>query len=133
MDAPQAPASLLFEHYLEEDSDLISFPSDIARRRVAVVGNYTPQKCGIATFTGDLVEQLNRFRPELEIDVYALEGKGEDLCCGGAVKAIYRSNPEDCIGAADAINASGADAVRLQHEFGIFGGPDGGMVCAFVV
>lgn len=131
MDTPQAPASLLFEHYLEEDSDLISFPSDIAERRIAVVGNYTPQKCGIATFTGDLVEQLNRFRPELEIDVYALEDKSEQLCYGRAVKTIDRSDPQDYISAADAINASGADAVWLQHEFGIFGGLDGDMVCAF--
>src|SRR3546814_14812553 len=34
--------------------------------------------------------------------------------------------------AAEAINESGADAVRLQHEFGIFGGPAGGMILELV-
>src|SRR3546814_10423834 len=34
--------------------------------------------------------------------------------------------------AAEAINDSGADAVWLQHEFGIFGGPAGGMILELV-
>src|SRR3546814_5727180 len=34
--------------------------------------------------------------------------------------------------AAEAINESGADAVWLQHEFGIFGGPAGGMILELV-
>src|SRR5690606_14968951 len=35
-------------------------------------------------------------------------------------------------GALPIFNESGAEAVWLQHEYGIFGGPDGDMVCDFV-
>jgi hypothetical protein len=34
---------------------------------VAVIGNYMPRRCGIATFTTDLVEGLSVMAPDMNI------------------------------------------------------------------
>src|SRR5689334_10206799 len=114
------------------ESELVAFRSPRPARRVALVGNYIPRKCGIATFTADLTEQLGRFRPEVTVDVWALDDADKPLEYHGVAGTIERADPAAYERAADAINASGADAVWLQHEYGIFGGPDGEMVCDFV-
>ncbi len=101
--------------------------------KVALVGTYTPRKCGIATFTGDIVEQLARYHPEIGVDVYALDNAvGAALGYDGVAQVIAQENAEDYVQAARRINESGADAVWLQHEYGIYGGDDGQMVCEFV-
>jgi glycosyltransferase involved in cell wall biosynthesis len=114
------------------ETGLIAFRSPRPARRVALIGNYVPRKCGIATFTADLTEQLARFRPEIAVDVWALDDAGEPLPYNGVAGAIDRADPAAYARAADAIDASGVDAVWLQHEYGIFGGLDGEMVCDFV-
>lgn len=113
-------------------SPLVAFRSTRSARRVAVVGNYVPRKCGIATFTADLIEQLARFRPEVVTEIWALDDPATPLSYEGVAGTIARREPADYARAAEAINASGADAVWLQHEYGIFGGSDGEMVCDFV-
>ena len=40
---------------------------------IALVGNFAPRKCGIATFTTDIFEKLGEFHPQTTIDVYALD------------------------------------------------------------
>ena len=62
-----------------DTSPLVPFPSARTPRRVAVIGNYIPRKCGIATFTADLTEQLARFRPEVTTDVWALDDAASPL------------------------------------------------------
>jgi hypothetical protein len=45
-------------------------PDQLARSRparIAVIGNYTPRRCGIATFTADLAESLAAEAPESEV------------------------------------------------------------------
>jgi glycosyltransferase involved in cell wall biosynthesis len=132
MDNPRAQAFSLPVLDTDSESSLIAFASDRRPHRVALVGNYPPRKCGIATFSGDLAEQLNRFRTEVCIDVYALDDAGLDLPYQGVTATLERGNAAAYIEAANAINNSGADVVWLQHEFGIFGGADGEMVCDFV-
>ncbi|AKM09540.1 glycosyl transferase family 1 [Croceicoccus naphthovorans] len=109
------------------------FPkSDASNRHIAVIGTYTPRKCGIATFTGDLVDQLGRFHPEIAFDVYALTDPAEALDYGDIAGEIMADERADYARTARAINESGVDAVWLQHEYGIFGGDHGDMVCDFV-
>ena len=114
------------------ETELIAFRSPRQQRRVALVGNYVPRKCGIATFTADLTEQLARFRPEVSVDIWALDDAADPLDYEGVAGTIDRASPADYARAAEAINASGVEAVWLQHEYGIFGGPDGEMVTGFV-
>lgn len=100
--------------------------------RIALAGTFPPRQCGIATFTCDIVEQAALHAPELSFDVYALEqGNAADSYPAG-VATISAHDPAAYRAAAEAINASGAQAVWLQHEYGIFGGPDGELVCDFV-
>src|SRR5690606_40486019 len=39
-------------------------------QRIALVGTFTPRKCGIATFGNDIFEKLAQFHPHIEVDVY---------------------------------------------------------------
>ena len=97
--------------------------------KIAMVGTFTPRKCGIATFTSDLVHQLAIHHPRVSTMVYALDQAESSHDYSQLAGLIDSTNPESYARAARAINASAADAVWLQHEFGIFGGPDGEMVC----
>lgn len=100
--------------------------------RIALVGNYLPRKCGIATFTSDLAGKLAEYHPEVQVDVYALDDPGKPLDYSGVAGTIALDDPDSYAAAARRINESGVDAVWLQHEYGIFGGPDGEMVCDFI-
>lgn len=102
------------------------------KAKVALIGNFAPRQCGIATFTTDIYEQLAAFRPELDVDVYALEDSDDTKPCHQAVATIVRDDPNSYCVAARRINESCADVVWLQHEYGIFGGEHGAMVCDFV-
>ncbi|MBC2666880.1 glycosyltransferase family 4 protein [Novosphingobium flavum] len=109
-----------------------------APRRVALIGTFPPRKCGIATFTSDVAEQFARFNPGIALDVYALDNPQAapaDYVGGGGAGVtglIEQDSAESYAVTARRINESAVDAVWLQHEYGIFGGPDGEMVCDFV-
>ena len=119
---------------LWEPFDPAAAPSaeSAARKRVALIGTFPPRKCGIATFTRDLAEQVSRHHSEIEFSIFALDDGVRDGGYGSDITRLDPNDPAAYRAAALAINASGADAVWLQHEYGIFGGPDGEMVCDFV-
>ena len=100
--------------------------------RVALIGNFAPRMCGIATFTTDIVEQFARFQPETRIDVYALQDEGDAPAPDGVHGEILRHDPASYRQAARQINEEGVEAVWLQHEFGIFGGEAGELVVELV-
>jgi glycosyltransferase involved in cell wall biosynthesis len=101
-------------------------------RRIALVGTFVPRKCGIATFGNDVFEKLAEFHPHIQVDVYALDDPANPLEYSGIAGTIDQRDREAYLAAARKINESGADAVWLQHEYGIFGGDEGEMVCEFV-
>ncbi|WP_159981725.1 MULTISPECIES: glycosyltransferase family 4 protein [unclassified Novosphingobium] len=107
-------------------------PAPNCSMRVALVGSFAPRKCGIATFTTDVFEQLRRYYPDIGVDVHALDDPEAPLDYPGVAGVIASQNPESYMTAARKINESGVDAVWLQHEYGIFGGPDGEMVVSFI-
>lgn len=124
-----------FPHFdASPDSGADAYLRDGSARpvRVALVGTFPPRQCGIATFTCDIVEQAALHSPELSFDVYALEQGGAADSYPASVVTLSADDPAAYRAAAQAINASGAQAVWLQHEYGIFGGPDGELVCDFV-
>lgn len=93
--------------------------------RLAVIGNFPPRRCGIATFTADMVESLRRADPEAEIEIYAMATDERATPPPGVLHTIAEHDRE-CHGRAGrAIAESGVDAVWVQHEFGIFGGEAG--------
>jgi len=96
-------------------------------KRIAVVGNYLPRLCGIATFTSDLCEALAYKLPNPEdVIAIAMDDIEEGYDYPERVKFEIRENVlRDYISATDFLNLNQIDTVILQHEYGIFGGKDG--------
>jgi len=95
-------------------------------RRIAVIGNSLPRRCGIATFTTDLQQAISTSRPNLETCIVAMTDHGQTYDYPPAVAfQIKDDNIEEYVRAADFLNAGRFDTVCLQHEFGIFGGEAG--------
>src|SRR5690349_1887596 len=92
VDARRADAFVFSQPESRSATELITFRSARPARRVAVVGNYVPRKCGIATFTADLTEQLARFRPEIDVDVWALDDAGDEIAYQGVAGTIDRAD-----------------------------------------
>ncbi|MDP4198059.1 MAG: glycosyltransferase family 4 protein [Bacteroidota bacterium] len=96
---------------------------------IAVIGNHLPRQCGIATFTTDLCEALAAEGSGTECIVIAVTDTEEGYKYPPAVRfELVESNPESYLQAASFLNVSGANIVSLQHEYGIFGGPDGSYI-----
>jgi glycosyltransferase involved in cell wall biosynthesis len=93
---------------------------------IALIGNYLPRRCGIATFTTDIHRAFQARYPAVEMDVWAMNDNGGDYAYpAGVTGTIDQDDPLAYRLAAAEIGASGADLVWIQHEFGIFGGEAG--------
>ena len=95
-------------------------------RRVAFISSFPPMRCGIATFTSDLVRSVSSAgRGQFQPLVVAIRSD-EELRYENPVKfEVRQSVKSDYISAADYINFSHVDVVSAQHEFGLFGGEAG--------
>jgi len=102
-------------------------------KEIAYISTYPPRKCGIATFTSDLVSstsQLNKLKGQT---VISIDGKRICKSAYGQIQyKIGRDSPEDYEFMAGLLNRSTVDVVNLQHEFGIFGGENGSYICTFL-
>ena len=101
--------------------------------RIAVVGNYLPRQCGIATFTTDLCEAISAEYGAARLFALPIN----DIEAGYAYPARVRlALAQDDLSsykeAADFLNFSNFDLVCLQHEYGIFGGPAGSHILALL-
>jgi glycosyltransferase involved in cell wall biosynthesis len=95
-------------------------------RRIAVIGNSLPRRCGIATFTTDLHRAISNSRPNLQPGIVAMTDHNQTYDYpASVVLQIKDDNIEEYVGAAALLNAGRFDIVCLQHEFGIFGGEAG--------
>jgi Glycosyltransferase Family 4/beta-1,4-mannooligosaccharide phosphorylase len=101
--------------------------------RIALIGNYLPRQCGIATFTTHLCEAI-------------VAQQGSDACFAIPVndhptgyaypdRVRFELSERDLTSyqrAADFLNMSSVDVVCLQHEYGIFGGQSGSHILALL-
>ncbi|MBN2036896.1 MAG: glycosyltransferase family 4 protein [Chitinispirillaceae bacterium] len=93
---------------------------------IAVIGNYLPRRCGIATFTTDMVEGLSAEAPEVNCWAIAMNDRPEGYPYPEQVRfEISQKKLSDYSIAAEFLNINQIDIVSVQHEFGIFGGPAG--------
>lgn len=101
--------------------------------RIALIGNFLPRKCGIATYTTDTYTALKQRYPDLQVDVYAMDDHpGRYDYPEAVVRAIAQNDRAAYLDAARAIEASGAQALWVQHEYGIYGGPAGELLLALL-
>jgi glycosyltransferase involved in cell wall biosynthesis len=102
-------------------------------RTIAFLGDYFPRKCGIATFTTDLLAAVAAEYPASQcfaVPVNDIEGGYE---YPDVVRfEIEEQNLASYHRAADFLNIGNVDMVCLQHEFGIFGGLAGSHVLALL-
>jgi glycosyltransferase involved in cell wall biosynthesis len=102
-------------------------------QRIAVVGNYLPRQCGIATFTTHLCEALAAAHPDCACFVLPVNDTPEGYAYPPPVRFELAQN--DLVSyrtAADFLNINNIDLVCLQHEYGIFGGPAGSHVLGLI-
>lgn len=118
-----------------EPSPLPTFPAARSLnppRHIAILGNFPPRRCGLATYTHDSYVALKSLPDAPRLDVYVMD----DGLVSGYPDDVAMLIPEaDCsayVEAADRINASGAEIAWIQHEFGIFGGDDGNFILALI-
>ena len=102
-------------------------------RKIAFVGDHLPRKCGIATFTSDLLAAVAAAHPQSQCFSVSVN----DIRGGYEYPQVVRFEIEEqdlssYLRAADFLNISGVDIVCLQHEFGIFGGLAGGHILALL-
>jgi len=102
-------------------------------RKIAFVGDHLPRKCGIATFTSDLLGAVAAAHPESQCFCVSVN----DIKGGYDYPEVVHFEIEEqdlssYLRAADFLNISNVDIVCLQHEFGIFGGPAGAHILAFL-
>lgn len=94
--------------------------------RIAVVGNYLPRQCGIATFTTDLCDAISTEYGAARVFAVPVNDTESGYAYPARVRlALQQDDLSTYEQAADFLNFTNFDLVCLQHEYGIFGGPAG--------
>ncbi|MBA16204.1 MAG: glycosyl transferase family 1 [Sphingomonas sp.] len=100
---------------------------------IALIGNFLPRKCGIATFTTDIRAALKQRYPDLRVDVYAMDDfPGRYAYPPEVTGTIAQQERGAYLAAAREIEASGAQVLWIQHEYGIYGGAAGEHLIALI-
>jgi glycosyltransferase involved in cell wall biosynthesis len=112
---------------LAADTGLPARPAPVRSiERIALIGNFLPRRCGIATFTTDIQRAFAKRYPDVAVDVWAMNDRGKSYDYpDDVVGSIDAEQPESYRSAARDIAGRDPDLVWIQHEFGIFGGSAG--------
>ncbi len=98
--------------------------------KISFIGTYPPRKCGIGTFTNNLLKHVYHSKKTDNLESYA----DVVAICNNYPREEYppevkftisQQDQRDYYRAADFINFSDARLCILEHEFGIFGGDSG--------
>lgn len=95
---------------------------------VSFLSTYPPRACGIATFTEDLVKEIDEisslYNPFVNTSVIAIS---DDIYIYDTkvMKELNQFDKKSYRVLADYINDSDIDLLVIQHEYGIFGGESG--------
>ena len=90
--------------------------------RIAFVSTYPPRRCGIATFTADLIGAIRTADPSTQCRIAAIDERNSVRAYGNEVRwRIKQGSVLPYRAAAHAIDRSNAEVVCVQHEFGLYG------------
>jgi len=102
--------------------DTNSLAKMLEKKRVAFLSSYPPRECGIATYTKDLVDSVNKLKILKPSIILAINDKGGYYNYPRNVRFQIESDDiESYKETAEYVNNSDIDLVHLQHEFGLFG------------
>ena len=94
--------------------------------RIAVIGNYLPRQCGIATFTTDLCAAISAEYGTARLLALPVNDTEQGYDYPARVRwSLAQDEVKSYQEAAEFLNFNNIDMVCLQHEYGIFGGPAG--------
>jgi glycosyltransferase involved in cell wall biosynthesis len=94
--------------------------------RIAMVGNYLPRHCGIATFTTDLCEAIAAESGAARLLALPVNDTEQGYDYPARVRwSLIQDDVASYQEAAEFLNFHNIDMVCLQHEYGIFGGAAG--------
>jgi glycosyltransferase involved in cell wall biosynthesis len=94
--------------------------------RIAVIGNYLPRQCGIATFTTDLCSAIAAEYGTARLLALPVNDTDQGYDYPARVRwTLAQNDVASYQEAARFLNFNNIDMVCLQHEYGIFGGPAG--------
>src|ERR1700687_2425199 len=94
--------------------------------RIAVIGNYLPRQCGIATFTTDLCSAISAEYGTTGLLALPVNDTESGYDYPARVRwSLAQNDVTSYEDAARFLNFNNIDMVCLQHEYGIFGGPAG--------
>jgi glycosyltransferase involved in cell wall biosynthesis len=94
--------------------------------RIAVIGNYLPRQCGIATFTTDLCAAISPEYGTARLLALPVNDTEQGYDYPARVRwSLAQDEVKSYRDAAEFLNFNNIDMVCLQHEYGIFGGPAG--------
>src|SRR6202790_4847898 len=101
--------------------------------RIAVIGNYLPRQCGIATFTTDLCAAISAEYGNARLLALPVNDTDEGYDHPARVRwSLAQDDAKSYRDAADFLNFNNIDMVCLQHEYGIFGGPAGSHILSLL-
>ncbi len=113
------------ERLMSEDAPCIE--------HLALIGNFLPRKCGLATYTTDVFKAVRERFPKVRVDVYAMDDHpGRYSYPPEVTHSIAQQDRDAYTDAARRIEASGAQALWIQHEYGIYGGAAGAHLIALL-
>ena len=95
---------------------------------IGMVSTYPPTQCGLATFSAALIEHLHLSTGSL--GVVQVVDEVEPRPGPDVVAQLVNGSPDSAGAAVRRLN--GFDVVVVQHEYGIYGGPDGADVLEIV-
>lgn len=105
----------------------------LAKLRAAFVSTFPPRKCGLATFTADLMEAIASLKVWPEPQAVAITHADNPLEYDRRVGfEIIQEEESSYVAAAHWLNRAPVDVVMIEHEYGIFGGPNGAYILTFL-
>src|SRR5436309_1067694 len=99
--------------------------------RTAIVSTFPPRACGIGAFAADLRGALLGTGALEVADLVAVVHEPSSPQRRGLLATIAQAVRGDYVRTARMLGRLDVDVVLLQHEYGIFGGPDGEYVLSF--
>ncbi len=102
-------------------------------KKIAFAGDYLPRKCGIATFTHDLRRAVAHHLPDAECLVVGVTDRENGYQYPPEV--VFEVNEQslgDYRRAGQFLRIHNFECICVQHEFGIYGGSEGGHLLALL-
>ena len=109
--------------------------TSVQRMKILFLSTFPPKKCGIASFTQDLIDAIKpEITAETDIEVCALDKRINTRFYKYPVSRVIDSCQSDiCVETAIAINKdTTVKLVCIEHEFGLYGGEMGEYLLGFL-